>query len=164
MTTTQKKPKKIQKRIVSLLTIVIIILLGIWLDLTRPIWLKPPLFIYMPIMYALLPLAWLPVLAISTRFRLISGLSRLLIGIVFLIGNCFWFTLTAPRLMPELPYLGVNGELSCHSTALPQTPSDYTCENHIESSDGEYVVIYEFELLDNLPFMLLKEQKQILTR
>lgn len=164
MTSTQKITKLWQNHIANFLIIMAMIILGVWLNLVRPVWLKPPLFIYMPLMYSLLPLAWLPVLAISSRFRIISRLRRLLIGILLLMGNCFWFMVIGPLFGPELPYLGANGELNCHSTALPQTPSGYICEHRFQSSDSEYVVTYEFEMLENLPFMLLREQKYISAR
>src|SRR6185503_14095966 len=96
----------------SLLMIVASFSLGIWFDLARPLWPRPPLFVLMPAVYALLPLAWLPALVVCALFRILNLRLLVLTGVVLLMGNCFWFVLTAPRTTPELPYLGANGELN----------------------------------------------------
>lgn len=119
MASTQGSAERRRNRILSLLIVLAMSSLGVWLDLARPVWLRPPLLAYTPALYSLLPLAWLPALAICAKFRLINGrLFLLLISVGLLMGNCFWFTLTAPRTTPELPYLGAKGELSCYSTTL----------------------------------------------
>jgi hypothetical protein len=128
---------------------------GIWLDLVRPIWLGPPLFVYMPLVYVLLPLVWLPVLIFSSLWRRVGTWRVLALLVVFgILANCFWFTLTAPRTTPELPYLGSNGELRCRYELLSQMQRQYICDFSFQSSDIEHVT-YVFETLEGLPLMRL---------
>lgn len=133
---------------------------GIWLDLARPIWLKPSVFNFVPAIHALLPLAWLPAMARFARLGASRGRLPVWIAAAFLAGNGLWCILVSPRTASELPYLGANGKLSCHAGDLPQTPGAYQCEHRFESSTAQCIA-HAFRLLEKLPFMLLVEQDVI---
>jgi hypothetical protein len=131
------------------------------LDRSRPIWFGPPLHIYTPLAYALLPLIWLPVLILGAVLGIVR--SWKLVLLLFILGalfTCAWWALTGPRTGPEVPYLGANGDLTCQYEPSAQSQRRFICEHHISSSDVS-TVRYVFVVPGRLPFLILAERETL---
>jgi hypothetical protein len=120
---------------------------GMLLDARRPFWLALPFLIYTPLVYALLPWLWLPLLIVCALLRRVRRwrVILLVLSLGILAGSC-WFALVAPRTGPELPYLGAQGAFQCRFSSTASAQAPFTCENHFPSSDSDYVA-YTFRPL-----------------
>ena len=128
------------------------------LSVIRPIWFAPPLFIYTPLIYAVLPFAWLLIFVFINRLRLIRSCSLIMLLVIFgFLMQCAAWLLISPPISPELSYLGANGELRCHDETSPSGLPKYICEYSLRLSDIP-VRTYEFVPVGRLPFMILMKR------
>jgi hypothetical protein len=129
--------------------------IGTVLDVTRPLWFGPPLLVYTPLAYALLPWVWLPILLTCVLLRRIRGWKPLLLVLILgLLFGCFWSAIVGPRTGPELPYLGANGTFLCRDEPSAGGLDHYVCEHRFSSSDV-VAVTYTFSRLSPLPLVAL---------
>ncbi len=125
-----------------LFTALVAFALGAYLNLRKPLWLAPPWLTCSPLGYALLLLAWLPLLGQALRHFTQRGLLAVLLTLIVAIGSCFCGMVFAPtRSLAEdinLPLFAGEGPLeqfNCADEIGAGRQRLYRCEWRIASSD-----------------------------
>jgi hypothetical protein len=136
------------------------LVVGLWLNSTKPIWLAPPLFVYTPVLYIVLMLAWLPLLYLALAH--LMGRKRwlvlLLMGLIAC-GQWFCWASIAPRqqIAELFGDTSVFSQRQCEYTSAKSGETFYTCELRVGSSDDpkEQILRQRFRAWDGLPLMWL---------
>jgi hypothetical protein len=136
--------------------------IGLWLNVTKPVWLAPPLFVYTPFIYVVLAYAWL-LLLYYVLAHLMGHKKGLVLFLVLLIAVGQWFCWAS--LAPRKQIVELVGDVStfsrrqCEYTSPEPGKTNYVCELRMGSSDDprEWVLAQRVDVWTGWPFMGLVE-------
>jgi len=130
---------------------------------TQPLCLAPPAHASTPAIYAILTLAWIPILDRGLR-RLFT--SRILFAVLAVLmvpmqcGACLLFSWDLPLEITAL-YISPLGKLDCQFDPSPEDKGAYSCKLVYGSSDSPtlYVWTYQFLTWPGVPFMVKTDEQ-----
>jgi hypothetical protein len=130
----------------------------------QPIWLAPPYHAATPILYAVLTLAWIPLLDRGlrrlTRKKILFAILAVLLAPVQC-SACLLFSRGELPLKMTALYLSPLGRLNCQSDSSPEHTGGYSCKLVYGSSDSPtlYVWSYQFRRWPGVPFMIKTDEQ-----
>ena len=141
-----------------LLAALVMLVVGVYLNATKPLWLAPPGFEYTPLVYAALAFAWLPLLAVGMA-RLMTHRRAMLVLLLVLIAGGQWFCWAS--VAPHREILEMTAWMSAMTTrrCAYTGQTQYACETRMASSDSPqvWVLTQKFTAWPGWPLMWLDE-------
>jgi hypothetical protein len=137
---------------------VLALIVGLFLNSTKPVWFAPPLFTYTPLLYVIIMVVWLPLLyfALARLINRNKWLALLLLGLIAC-GQWFCWASIAPRQQIAELFGGASvfSQQRCAYTSSESGERYYTCELRMASSDdpNEWVLRQRFRVWQSLPLM-----------